>query len=613
MEPKKFGRILRVSLLIPVLLILSMAGIVAWEVMQLRTALGWVDHTDRVISEARLTLRSIVDEETGIRGYLLTRRDDFLQPYNAAVPRVEKQFAKLPPLVADNPEQLSRLQQLRDTYDRWLADSKVILSQTPVMSSTNLEAQPPSLEPQLQGKQLMDDIRAQMDEFMDAEYRLRDERVRRSADLDRIFFASLAGLTILLGTTLVLFTRRQLLGLSKTYEEALQDSRAKTAAVQEQREWFSTTLRSIGDAVIATDGDGKVSLMNAVACELTGWSEEAAKGKDLQDIFKIINQETRETVENPVSKVRRLNKVVGLANHTVLISKSGKEYNIDDSGAPIRNADGEMVGVVLVFRDITRTYQMERTLRTTEKLALAGRLSATIAHEIHNPLDTVGNVLYLIASDSQGEMRQHIDLAMQELQRVSQVTKSMLSLYRESKTPVPVSLKDVLESVLSLFETKISSKEASVAKSLQSGITLEGFPAELRQVFSNFVGNALDAIGQRGAISISASKTAARGDTPAGVTVVIADNGSGISEENLSKLFLPFFTTKGEQGTGIGLWVSKGIIDKHGGTVTVDSSTEPDYHGTAFTVWLPEKFTGERQHAPAQVLPSKDAEKLETA
>ncbi len=191
MEPKKFGRILRVSLLIPVLLILSMAGIVAWEVMQLRTALGWVDHTDRVIAEARLTLRSIVDEETGVRGYLLTRRDDFLQPYNAAVPRVEEQFAKLPPLVADNPEQLSRLQQLRDTYDRWLADSKVMLSQTPVTSSTNLEAQPPSLEPQLQGKQLMDDIRAQMDEFMDAEYRLRDERVRRSADLDKVFFSSL--------------------------------------------------------------------------------------------------------------------------------------------------------------------------------------------------------------------------------------------------------------------------------------------------------------------------------------------------------------------------------------------------------------------------------------
>ncbi len=604
MEPRKFGRILRISLLIPVLVILAMAGIVAWEVTQLRTALGWVDHTDQVIAEVRFTLRSIVDEETGLRGYLLTRREEFLQPYNDALPTVEAEFGKLPQLVAENPEQLQRIEQLRTTYDKWLAYSKSMLGQESALTSGSFEAN-------IQGKQLMDDIRAQMEDFMNSEHELRDERVRKSADLDRMFFGSLIALAVVLATTLVLLSRRQLLGLSHSYEEALRDSREKSSQAQEQREWLATTLRSIGDAVIATDAEGKITLMNAAACELTGWTEEEARGHDLQDVFKIVNQETREAVENPVSKVRRLNKVAGLANHTVLISKSGKEYNIDDSGAPIRNSEGEMVGVVLVFRDITRTYQMERTLRTTEKLALAGRLSATIAHEIHNPLDTVGNVLYLIQSDSQGEVRQHIELAMQELQRVSQVTKSMLSLYRESKTPVPVAVKDVLESVLALFETKIASKEASIAKSLQSGLVLEGFPAELRQVFSNFIGNALDAIPQRGAVSVMASKTPARGNTPAGATVVVADNGTGISADNLSKLFLPFFTTKGEQGTGIGLWVSKGIIDKHGGTVTVDSSTEPDYHGTTFTVWLPEKFTGERHSQPE--IRSDGDKKLETA
>lgn len=606
MEPRKFGRILRVSLFIPVLVMLAMAGIVAWEVMQLRTALGWVDHTDQAIAEARLTFRSMVDEETGLRGYLLTRREEFLQPYNEALPRVQAELGKLPQLVADNPEQLQRIQQLQSSYDKWLAYCKSMLGQESALTSG-------SFETNIQGKQLMDDIRAQMEEFMSTEYQLRQERVRRSADIDKMFFASLIGLAVVLGTTLVLFTRRQLLGLSRSYEEALRDSREKSSQVQEQREWFSTTLRSIGDAVIATDAEGKVTLMNVVACQLTEWTEEEARGHDLHEIFKIVNQESRQVVENPVAKVRRLNKVVGLANHTVLISKGGKEYNIDDSGAPIRNSEGEMVGVVLVFRDITRTYQMERTLRNTEKLALAGRLSATIAHEIHNPLDTVGNVLYLIQSDPQGEIRQHVELAMQELQRVSQVTKSMLSLYRESKTPVPVLVKDVLESVLALFETKIASKEASIAKSLQSGLVLEGFPAELRQVFSNFIGNALDAIAQRGAVSVMASKTPTRGDTPAGVTVVVADNGTGISPDNLSKLFLPFFTTKGEQGTGIGLWVSKGIIDKHGGTVTVDSSTEPDYHGTTFTVWLPEKFTGEKHSQRPEIQRSEEDPKLETA
>jgi CHASE3 domain sensor protein len=317
MEPRKFGSILRVSLLIPVLVILAMAGIVAWEVMQLRTALGWVDHTDRLISEARLTFRSMVDEETGLRGYLLTRRDEFLQPYNEALPRVDAELERLQQLVADNPEQLQSLQQLRTTYDKWLAYSKSMLGEQSALTSGSFEAN-------LQGKQLMDDIRAQMEDFMNAEQQLRDERVRKSTDLDRLFFASLIGLAVVLGTTLVLFTRRQLLRLSRSYEEVLRDSREKNSQVQEQREWFSTTLRSIGDAVIATDAEGKVSLMNAVACELTGWTEEEARGRELQEIFKIVNQESRQVVENPVSKVRRLNKVVGLANHTVLPSATPK-------------------------------------------------------------------------------------------------------------------------------------------------------------------------------------------------------------------------------------------------------------------------------------------------
>lgn len=602
MEPKKFGRILRFSLLTPALVIVVMASVVGWEVQQLRTAMSWVDHTDQVIAQARFTMSSVLDQETGLRGYLLTRRNEFLEPYNAATLKVDKGLEALQSLTVDNPSQQQKLQEITTTYSQWQAYAQRMLSAESALTSGSFESN-------MEGKQIMDRLRGAFDSFLQSEQQLRDQRVQKSTDVDRLFFFTLLGLTMVLGTSLLFFTRRQLLGLSRSYEEALQESREKTKQVQEQREWFSTTLHSIGDAVIATNAEGKITLMNTVAADLTGWSENEARGKDLEEVFKIVNQDTREPVENPVSKVRRLDKVVGLANHTILVSKSGKEYNIDDSGAPIRNSDGEVIGVVLVFRDITRTYQMERTLRTTEKLALAGRLSATIAHEIHNPLDTVGNVLFLIQSDSQGETKKHIELAMQELQRVSQVTKSMLSLYRESKTPVAVSVKEVLESVLSLFETKISGKEASVAKSYQSGLTMEGFPAELRQVFSNLIGNALDAIGPHGAVSVAASKTAAKNDVPAGVSVVIADNGSGISQENLPKLFLPFFTTKGEQGTGIGLWVSKGIVDKHGGTITVDSSTEPDYHGTSFTVWLPEKFTGPRHQDQHQVEVAGDGQR----
>src|SRR5262249_41580706 len=161
---------------------------------------------------------------------------------------------------------------------------------------------------------------------------------------------------------------------------------------EEEKEWLHTTLCSIGDAVISTDAEGKITFMNPVAESLTGWPTQEARGKPLVDVFRIINQQNRQTVENPIDKVRRLKTVVGLANHTILISKSGQEFLIDDSGAPIFGGDGNLIGIVLVFRDVSRQRALEAALQSNEKLALAGRLSASIAHEIHNPLDTVGNL-----------------------------------------------------------------------------------------------------------------------------------------------------------------------------------------------------------------------------
>lgn len=198
----------------------------------------------------------------------------------------------------------------------------------------------------------------------------------------------------------------KIIGASKVVHDITALAAAREALIREkellaaQKEWLRTTLTSIGDAVIATDPDGLITLMNPVAEELTEWKSEEAIGKPVAEVFRIVNQETRKPVENPVEKVRRLNHVVGLANHTVLISKGGQDFAIDDSAAPIRDSNGKITGIVLIFRDVTQQRALEAALNQNERLALAGRLSASIAHEIHNPLDTVGNALFFSSSNS---------------------------------------------------------------------------------------------------------------------------------------------------------------------------------------------------------------------
>jgi len=347
----------------------------------------------------------------------------------------------------------------------------------------------------------------------------------------------------------------------------------------------------VGDAVIATNSEGQITFMNPAAEVATGWSEAEAKTLLLQEVFRIVNAETRESVENPVDKVRRLETVVGLANHTILIRKDGSEINIDDSGAPIRDVDGKIIGIILVFRDITSQYELERALRTTEKLALAGRITASVAHEINNPLDTVGNLLHLIQSDTDETRRsEYAALASLELKRVNHVTRSMLSLYREARSPVPVDLKDVVNSALTLLESQIRNKEAQVTCNLPTNSTVEGFPAELRQVFTNLLYNSLDAISQGGTILIECTTP----DTEKVVCVAIADNGHGIAKENLPRLFQPLFTTKGLDGTGLGLWVCKGIMEKHGGSIEAKSGDTTGSAGATFTIILPRRFPDRR-------------------
>lgn len=239
-------------------------------------------------------------------------------------------------------------------------------------------------------------------------------------------------------------------------------------------------------------------------------------------------------------------------------------------------------------QEIERRRVLERAAFEAEKLAATGRMAATIAHEINNPLESVGNLLYLIESnpDVPAETLNRARLAQQELGRVSHIAKQTLSFYRESGKPSTFDISGALHDVVELYGPKARARKLTlelIAK--DDGLTVEGFLGEFRQVASNLLLNAMDATPPGGIIKIRSRLDSGNGQR--GVRVTFADSGAGIQRQLRSKIFQPFFTTKEQRGTGLGLWVALGIVTRHGGTISLASSTRPDRHGTCVSIWIP--------------------------
>jgi PAS domain S-box-containing protein len=582
MDKLKFQKVLHRAIVIPLGAAAILAVALILEVRSFVHRAGWVEHTDQVIDVADRIYRVRIDQETGLRAYLLTSDERFLQPYREGRDEGRKLEDQLRQLILDTPEQQPRNEKAIQAHQEWQSFAE----QTIAMARTGQDVS--DLKLQLRGKELMDRYREARTEFAVREQELRDQRQASSRRTLRFVNVSVVALCLLLGGTFSILGRKQLVILSGAFNAALDTAQANAAEAKAQKEWSHTILHSIGDAVIATDGEGAVTFMNPVAEKLTGWTLEGAQHRALTEVFRIVNEQTHEAVENPVDKVRRLNHVVGLANHTVLVSKSGQEFAIDDSGSPIRNANGSMVGIVLVFRDVTQQRSLEAALRSNERLAVAGRLSASIAHEIHNPLDTAGNLLFMASQQSSDkpQIQQLISAAQREVHRVAQISKNMLSLHRETRTTSPVKLPELLDGVVALIEETIAKGKRKIRVEHGFEGEIDGLPAELRQVFTNVVKNAVEATSEGGSIHIFSVLT--QEADRHGVLVHVADNGVGMPAQMKAKLFTPFATTKEGSGSGLGLWVSRSIVEKHEGIIRV-SSGESGYSGTTVSIFLPLK------------------------
>jgi two-component system NtrC family sensor kinase len=229
-------------------------------------------------------------------------------------------------------------------------------------------------------------------------------------------------------------------------------------------------------------------------------------------------------------------------------------------------------------------------LRENQKLLTLGRLTASIVHEINNPLESLTNLLYLMEVDlDSGEKRgEYLKMAQQELNRVVQISRQTLTFSRETSTPVYLQLADLLEEVLVLYGRKIADKNIRVIRQYESSEDVVAYPGEMRQVFSNLIANAIEALGGNGRLILrirGARKWSDQGVR--GLSISVADNGPGIPSERQKRLGEPFFTTKGQAGTGLGLWVTRSILSRYGGSLRVRSSVSADRHGTVFSVFIP--------------------------
>ena len=341
----------------------AILGFVGWQsyrnTARFAEASEWRKHTYEVLRNLDETVARLVDAETGQRGYLLTGVDAYLEPYRAAIKNIDQTIGRLKSLTSDNPNQQKRIQILEPLVGEKLAE----LQQTIDLRKNNGLAAANRVVLEGSGKQAMDQIRAIIAEMANEEEDLLKLRMQKANES-----VASSVRTILTGTLLSISLLVLCFGL---LQRELSERKKAQEALSKSEKWFSTTLSSIGDAVIATDMNGAVTFMNSVAQSLTGWSQAEATGKSMDLVFDIVNKETRRPVENPVKKVFREGKIVGLADHTLLLSKDGKEFDIEDSSAPILTNTGEGFGVVLVFRDITEMkWAEEETKRQKELLQL---------------------------------------------------------------------------------------------------------------------------------------------------------------------------------------------------------------------------------------------------
>jgi PAS domain S-box-containing protein len=334
------------------------------------------------------------------------------------------------------------------------------------------------------------------------------------------------------------------------------------------------------EAIIVRDMNGVLLFWNSGAEALYGWRREEVVGKPIHEVLQTRFPKGLSDVDNSLAQTGKWN------GNLTQFTREGQEVTVACRKA--LKADGN--AILEINRDITAQLKAEDALRKTERLAAMGRVAGIIAHEINNPLEAITSAFYLLRDHPSldEEARYLAKLGEEELLRVAHITRQTLGFYRESKHPVEVSISALLDEILELQSRRMEFNNISLSKHYRSKGTIWGFPVELKQVFLNLIGNAVQAMPDGGTLRLHVFESQWQSHRRPEVCVSICDTGTGIDPEDAKHLFEPFFTTKSTKGTGLGLWISKGIIQKYGGAIRFRSSSLTGRNITCFQVRLPD-------------------------
>jgi PAS domain S-box-containing protein len=532
-------------------------------------------------------LSSYKDAETGQRGYLLTGDEDYLAPYNKAISVIPTELDDLDARAADGLLARSEVNNLRQLGNQKLAE---------LQHTIDLKQGPGGLGAALAvvksgaGRDTMDAIRTLIHQLV----------LQKQQDEVDVGYSSQIATYVrtaaFAGTTLI-----DLLFLLWAYKKIRGEIHQRQVAgekLSRQQQLTAVTLASIGDGVIVTDADGKITFMNQVALNLTGWTAPEAIGQSCGTVFRIINETTRQPVDNPVKKVLLTGIAVGLANHTLLIRRDGTELPIDDSGAPIRGDDDATHGVVLVFRDFSARRDYEENLKNAKEEAEAANIAkdnflAALSHELRTPLTPVLVTLtaWEQSANLPGELRDDVLTLRRCVELEARLNDDLLDLTRivRGKLVLNFEVADVhamIQAVASMYRSDLDAKSIRVSMQLAAGSHFASVDTgRMQQVFWNILKNAAKFTPSGGTIEIASGNA-----TDDQLQIKFTDSGVGMTPQTIQRIFQPFEQGSAELvrrygGLGLGLSLSKAFVEAQGGTIAAASAGPGK--GSTFTISIP--------------------------